>query len=69
MKDQRAYKANLFASVAQSNFIGVGFGLWLGLGAPDSSPVAAALVFLFWMAASWWVWLWTRRKFWPEDFH
>ena len=52
MTDQRHYKATLFASLAQSNFIGVGFGLWLGIGAPDSSAVAAALVFVFWMAAS-----------------
>ena len=58
MNDQGGpYKATLFASVAQSNFIGIGFGLWLALGAPDSSPAAAALVFVFWMAASWWVWL------------
>ena len=54
MNDQGGpYKATLFASVAQSNFIGIGFGLWLALGAPDSSPAAAALVFVFWMAASW----------------
>ena len=41
MKEQATYKATLFASIAQSNFIGVGFALWLGVGAPDSTPLAA----------------------------
>ncbi len=67
MKDQATYKATLFASIAQSNLIGVAFGYWIAAGAPESSPLQGAMAFTFWMAASWWVWIWVRRKFWPKD--
>lgn len=68
MNNQGIYQATLFAAIAQSNIVPVAFGFWLAIGADESEPVAAALVFTFWMGVSWWVWRWARKRFWPEEF-
>ena len=52
MKDQATYKATLFASIGQSNLIGVACGYWIAAGAPESSPLQGAMVFTFWMQIS-----------------
>lgn len=67
LKDQRIYQGTLFAAIDQSNLIGVLFVVWLGRAAPETPPVPAALVFVLWVAASWCVWLWVRKPFWPGD--
>lgn len=61
-------RARLFLAVAQSNAIGLAFGLTLAQMTPLTDPAQAAVIFTGWMAATWWVWRSVRRVFWPEDF-
>jgi len=68
MKDQGPYKATLFMAVAQSGVAGACFGMTIAHMDTAANPAAAAILFTMWLAGSCWIWLWARKRFWPEDF-
>ena len=67
MVEHGKYKATMYLAIWQGNFIGVGFGAWLFNYADGDGPTRAALMVLFWLGATHYVWNRARRVFWPED--
>lgn len=64
--DDGMRKASIYLGLWQANLIGLVFGYWLFNGTADG-PIRSALMVLFWLAATHYVWCRVRRVFWPED--
>lgn len=58
----------MLVAITQSNLLGGVFGSMIASIDEKASSSGAVVLFIVWAAASWYVWLWARRKFWPEDY-
>ena len=68
MAEQGKYKATMFLTIWQANFIGIVFGSWMFTSAKDAGPITSALMFSVWFGSMHFIWTRARRVFWPEDF-